>query len=261
MRIYALSDPHLSLNTPNKEMDRFGPEWANHHLKIKDTWNQVVAEDDIVLIPGDISWAMRADGARADLDFLANLPGRKVISKGNHDYWWESHRKVRKILPEGMLAIGANAARIENLLVCGTRLWDIPGVSFDDIVEMPPAEKEGEDLPQRTEDDIERDRKIYQREIGRLKIALAEMEKLEKGTEDAPTKIVMLHYPPTDSKLSETELTRILEEHGIDHVVFGHLHNVYPDINPKPFGERNGIEYHFTSVDYLGFQPKLITEF
>src|SRR5882672_9439245 len=102
MRVFALSDPHLSFGTPGKTMDRFGPQWVDHPAKIERAWRERVGERDLVLVPGDISWAMGLEQARPDLEFLARLPGIKILGKGNHDYWWSSISKLRHALPPGM---------------------------------------------------------------------------------------------------------------------------------------------------------------
>ncbi|MEM7166702.1 MAG: metallophosphoesterase, partial [Planctomycetota bacterium] len=117
VKIFALSDPHLALGTPGKTMDVFGDHWREHHRTIEREWKQIVTDDDLVLVPGDISWAMKVPGAQPDLNFLGRLPGRKVLLKGNHDYWWASANKVRKAVPDGMYVVHGDAIAIDDAVL------------------------------------------------------------------------------------------------------------------------------------------------
>ena len=131
MRVFALSDPHLSFATPGKKMDRFGDQWVNHVGKMARAWDETVSADDLVLVPGDVSWAMKPTGAAPDLAWLADRPGTKVISRGNHDYWWTTRSRVQGALADGCFALDATAARVGDVAIGATRLWDVPGVSMD----------------------------------------------------------------------------------------------------------------------------------
>ena len=150
MRLFAIGDLHLS-GGDDKPMDVFGPQWDRHFFHISQAWRRLVREEDAVLIPGDISWAMRLEEAEADLRAIGELPGFKLICKGNHDYWWNSLTRVRSVLPAGMAALQFDAVELEDWVVCGTRGWLIPT---------------GE-TPLKAEDE-----KIYRREGERLKMAL-----------------------------------------------------------------------------------------
>ena len=126
MHIYALADLHLSYANP-KPMDIFGPCWANHGELIRDNWRQIVSEEDVVLVPGDISWAMQLKDAKPDLDFIASLPGKKIILRGNHDYWWNSVTQVRSSLDPSVLCIQNDCVTINGFSIGGTRMWMLPG--------------------------------------------------------------------------------------------------------------------------------------
>ena|SRR5690606_18557091 len=130
MRLFAIADPHLSRVDP-KPMDIFGPGWDGHPEAFFDGWRSVVGDDDVVLVPGDLSWAMRLDDALVDLRDIADLPGRKVILRGNHDYWWPSISKLRKVLPDGMVAIQNDAVVVDEVVIAGTRGWRCLGRCAD----------------------------------------------------------------------------------------------------------------------------------
>lgn len=283
MRLFALSDPHLSLGMPGKAMDKFGPQWVDHAGHIERNWRAVVGDDDLVLVAGDISWAMRLDGphgARPDLEFLGRLPGQKVLIKGNHDFWWGSVSAVRKALPAGMFAIQNDAIRVGPVVLGGTRLWDVPGLKFDAVMEpaalagwesaeagraddggRPATAGRGVEAPPDPRSDPAESERIYRRELERLRLSLAAMERLAADAGDAPLRVALTHYPPCGPGLEPTEATELFEQHGVRHVVFGHLHDARRDLSPPPFGERNGVRYHLTACDFLNFRPVLIEEF
>ena len=130
MALFAISDLHLSLGG-EKPMDIFGSEWADHHLKIKENWGKIVSDDDVVILGGDLCWAMKLEDAQQDFAFVHQLPGKKVLFKGNHDYWWQSYSKVVRALPEGIYAVQNNYFAFENgIAICGTRGWTIPGEHY-----------------------------------------------------------------------------------------------------------------------------------
>jgi uncharacterized protein len=229
MRVFAIADPHLSSAQP-KPMTIFGPNWEGHPEAFFARWRETVAEDDLVLVPGDISWALKLEDAMPDLLDLAALPGKKVLLRGNHDYWWPAIGKLRKALPEGMYALQNDALRFGPLVVAGTRGWVTPGsLEF-----------------------AQQDEKIYRRELGRLKLSLAAARGLQ-----GERLVVMLHYPPTNVKLEPSGFTEILKEAKPDAVVYGHLHGA--DARRVPT-RLDGIPLHFVASDALGFRPKLIFE-
>lgn len=247
MKVFAISDPHLSFDTPGKKMDVFGPEWTGHPEVMARGWRETVRPEDIVLVAGDISWARHLDGAEADLAFLASLPGRKVLIRGNHDYWWASPSKIRAALPEGIFIIQNDAVTIDGVSIAGTRLWDDPEIRFGPMAYRPRARESGVVMaPPREPGENE---KILLRELHRLKLSL---DALEVG---AALRIVMVHYPPTSPDLAPSRSVKIIEEAGVDLCVFGHLHGLLPLRENPLFGERNGVRYLLTSCDYLDFQP------
>lgn len=254
MKIFALSDPHLSRATPGKEQDVFGPHWHRHDERIAAQWDTLVKSEDLVLVPGDISWAMRLEQAQEDLDFLGRLPGRKILIKGNHDYWWQSITRVRRALSPDSVALQADAVRIGNVVIGGTRLWDQPGVSFRSRIVVRP-EVAGRDARPKASSPEESAR-IFAREMGRLRRALDAMEHVAAGAAN-PLRILVTHYPTCAADDSETDLTRLLTAHAIDHAVFGHLHNVKPGSFEAP-GPPGPVRYHLTSADYLDFTPVCI---
>jgi len=221
MNIYSISDLHLDINN-TKPMDIFGPVWNNYLDKIIDSWNSQVKDEDVVIMAGDYSWAMKLEEVEKDFEFLRSLNGIKIIIRGNHDYWWNSVSKVRAKLPENTYALQNDAVKIGDYIFCGNRGWLIP---------------EGK---QNTDEN----QKIYAREVIRLEMSLKAAKKLQTNNE----KIVFItHYPPFNNKIEPSEYTRMLEEYGVNIVVFGHLHGY---VNPKMlYNEINGVKYFLTSCD------------
>jgi predicted phosphohydrolase len=227
MRLFAIADPHLSRAQP-KPMDVFGGNWEGHPQAFFDRWRETVADGDLVLVPGDVSWAMRLEDAMHDLEDIAALPGRKVLLRGNHDYWWPSISKLRRSLPEGMYAVQNDAIVIDGVVVAGTRGWVCPGVrGFT-------AE----------------DEKVYLREVERLALSLQAARRLE-----GRYRVVMLHFPPTNPRLEPSGFTRLIEEYAPDALVFGHVHGEEPVLKSL-----DGVAVHFVAADALGFRPKLIAD-
>lgn len=179
-----------------------------------------------------------------------------MLLKGNHDFWWSSISKVRRVLPAGMTAVQADAVWVDEVLVGGTRLWDLDGVSFANLIDWKPTTAT---KPPPTESELEQDRKILEREWLRLRASLAQMRTM--AAERTPRlRVVMTHYPPCAADLPDGATTQLFEDNAIDHVVFGHLHSVKNDLDPPPFGVRGAVEYHLTACDYLEFKPKLIAD-
>lgn len=227
MSVYAIGDLHLP-GGEAKPMDIFGPHWADHFDRIAEDWHARVKPDDLVLIPGDTSWAMHLAKAREDLLRIGALPGRKVLLRGNHDYWWSSISRVRAALPEGMYALQNDALAFGDVVVCGARGWLCPSASTP--------------LP-------ENDAKIYCRELSRLALSLEAADALRGGMR--PWVIAMLHYPPFADKNQPTEVTALLTQHGVEDAVYGHLHG--PGLAGAFSGEMAGVCYHQVSCDGLGF--------
>lgn len=243
--IWAIADLHLSFGVPNKEMDIFGSQWVNHAEKIEHAWRETVSPEDLVLIPGDISWAMTLDEVKPDLDWIERLPGTKVLLKGNHDYWWSAISKVQRVLPPSCHVIQNNSYTWNGIAIAGTRLWDTPEYGFEKIISIKKTEGQAKQLTQ--EDHSEERERIFQRELGRLEASLKEMDP------KAQVRIAMTHYPPIGLELAPSRVSEILEKHRVDICVFGHLHNVDPSL--KLFGRRNGVSYYFAACDHLNFHP------
>ena len=231
MSVYAIGDLHLPGHT-QKPMDVFGSHWDRHFETISENWRRMIAPEDVVLIPGDISWAMQLGEALDDLHAIAELPGTKLLLRGNHDYWWSSLNKLRSALPEGMHVIQNDALMIDGHVFCGTRGWNFPTA----------AQSLGE-----------QDEKVYQRELLRLKMSLDQAMKL--GGDDLT---VMLHFPPLFADGIGTGVTEVLENYPVNQVVYGHLHGAGIKIAFE--GEKEGIQYRLVSCDALNFSPVQVIE-
>ena len=227
MSVFVIGDPHLSLSV-QKPMDIF-KGWQDYTQRLKNNWESVVSENDTVIIPGDISWAMNITEAKEDLLFLNDLPGKKIIGKGNHDYWWCTMKKLQEFKKENSLDkiefLFNNAFEAENIAVCGTRGW-----FFDD-----------------KSDNAE---KVILREAGRLSMSIEEA--LKTGKEP----VAFLHYPVVYESGVCTEILDVLKKYGIRRCFFGHIH-----------GEKTGryikytyddITFSLISADFLAFCPKKI---
>ncbi len=223
MRVFAISDLHLSINNP-KPMNIFGPAWDNYIEDIFADWNEKVSDDDIVIIAGDISWAMNLSDAISDIQLISKAKGKKLIVRGNHDYWWSTISKVRSILPEGFYALQNDAIKLDNKIFCGSRAWTV-------------AEKGALE---------EEDQKIFDRELIRLRMSFESAVKLRENNEEI---IAILHYPPFNSKREDSEFTKLIEEFGIKKVVYGHLHG--PQCKSDLIVTKNDVTYYLTSCDKL----------
>ncbi len=224
MKVFAISDLHLSLNNP-KPMDIFGPTWEGYIDKIFSDWRAKVTDEDIVLLAGDFSWAMRIEESVADFRLLENLPGKKVIIRGNHDYWWKSISAVRAILPENFYAVQNDAVKFGNVIICGTRGWSVP---------------------ERGATQSEEDEKIFKREVIRLELTLQAAEKIRA---EGDSVVCMIHYPPMNFSRDDSPMTELIEKYKVSAAVFGHLHGMK---NPRTCFEKNGVRYYLTSCDAVG---------
>jgi predicted phosphohydrolase len=232
MRIFAIADLHLSFAV-DKPMDIFGPAWAEHPVKIRQAWLESVSPDDVVLIPGDISWAMRLPEAAPDFAFLGDLPGTKVIIKGNHDYWWASLSKVRQAVPPSVIPLQNTSVVFGGIGIAGTRLWIDPSLQ----------------LEQASGDDA----RIWERELERLRVSLSS---LPGGLQK---RIVMTHFPPISLEGRESRAVETARHYGCDIWVFGHMH--LDGLDYSGFNRViNGIRFEFVSADYLDFRPKCIAD-
>lgn len=232
MKILAIGDLHLSFGeTVEKPMDIFGGEWVGHAEKLYKNWLETVSGEDVVIVCGDVSWGLRLEEAMADLNWVHELPGKKVFFKGNHDLWWQSAGKLNKLYEDGTMNFMQCKAYIpegEKIAICGSRGWICPG----------------------TEGFSEHDRKIYDREVARLRLSLEEAR-----TQGIDRIIGVLHYPPTNDKHQPSDFTRLMEEYGVKTCVYGHLHG--KDAFPNGMkGIYNGVEYRLVSLDYLQAKPE-----
>ncbi len=249
MRIWAIADLHLSFGTPNKSMDIFGPEWERHAEQIAAAWQDVIHPDDLVLIPGDVSWAMKPEEAAPDLEWIEKLPGTKVLLKGNHDFWWGSLKKIAPILPPSLHLVQNNVFRWKEVAIGGSRLWDSEEYSFHPFIEFRENPKQKQKDPE-VEAQADLSEKIFERELLRLEMSLSQLPA------DAKIRIAMTHYPPIGADLQPSRASRILEKHAIHTCVFGHLHNIKAGISL--FGEARGVRYVLASADYVRFKPVLL---
>ncbi len=226
MNVYAISDLHLSA-TADKPMEIFGDNWEGHFEKIKADWLAKVKDEDIVLICGDISWAMKLPDALVDLRALAPLTGKKVFIRGNHDYWWNGITRLREAAPDNsFIFLQTDAVKIGSFVFVGSRGWTCPG----------------------SPDFTEQDQKLYLREAERFRLAFAEADKL---VGEGDKKVALMHYPPFSLKNENTLFTELFEKNGVEKAVFGHIHGAaYFPLKT----EKNGIEYLLTSCDKVGFK-------
>jgi len=229
--LFAISDLHLSISTGEKKSMEIFPGWEYYQRRIEENWRDIVCEDDTVVIAGDFCWAMGIENALPDFQFLDSLPGRKIMLKGNHDYWWSTVGKMEAFLRqngiESVSFIHNSARLVGGIAVCGTRGW-----FFD-------AERD-------------EDKKIVLREQGRLERSIQCAKKL--GGEP----VVFLHYPPVSANSRIDELFGVLKEQGIRRCCYGHVHAT------KRFrhvdGAVEGVAFQLIAADYLDFEPILITE-
>lgn len=240
MSLYAISDLHLStLDATDKSMEIFGRRWTGYTEKLKSTWTHLIGENDTVIIPGDISWALTLEEALSDLLFLESLPGKKILGKGNHDFWWSTMKKHTAFFEKnGIKTISFlfnNAYETDELIIAGTRGW------YHD--------EDAANAPSNT--DFE---KLTNREAQRLRTSLACAKKLQ---ESAPEKeiVVFTHFPPFWSGKEAETMIAPLEEYGIKRLYYGHIHGNY---TVEPTFVYKDIEMSIISADYLNFVPKIV---
>lgn len=225
MSLFAIADTHLSLGT-NKPMDSF-PGWNDYVERLGNNWNSIVKEEDTVVIAGDISWAMNFDELYEDFSFLNDLNGKKIIVKGNHDYWWNTLSKMNKFIEENNFdsinILQNNSYDVEGISVCGSRGWMF-------------------------ESSEEHDEKILSREVRRIKMSL------DSAVNE--NRILFLHYPPITTNSSCNEILDTLKDYGIKKCFYGHLHGMATKYAFE--GEYDGIDFKLISADRLSFVPKLI---
>lgn len=226
--IYGLSDLHLDY-TGDKSMEVFGSAWENYEQRMFEAWKDIVKENDYIVVPGDISWALRIEEAYNDLKRIESLPGKKIFLKGNHDLWWSSLTKIKELNLKNMFFLQNNSFETKDYVFIGTRGWLSPKSS---------------------EFSEDTDRKIYNRELSRLKLSLDSVKNKEKDI------ICLFHYPPVEKDRTLNDFGLFLKEHNIKVAVYGHLHAY--SLNNVVDEVVEGIEFHCISADYLQFIPRLI---
>lgn len=220
--IYAISDLHLSLDG-NKPMEVFGDGWKNYLDSIENSWQSLVRPSDTVLLAGDLSWAMKLENAKADFAFLTRMNGQKIIVRGNHDYWWSSYNKVCLAVPPSVHALQNNAYRLadEHVVVCGSRGWLIAD-----------------------ENSTDEDKKIYARELIRMRMAL---DDAKKKLQEGDKLYVLTHYPPFGNNFERTAMTDLFNEYGVGKVIYGHIHS--KTSYHRLYFRIGEVEYILTSTD------------
>ncbi len=225
MALFAISDLHLSLGG-SKPMDIF-QGWDNHTERLLHNWNKLVSNEDTVIVPGDISWGIDFKEAFEDFKFINNLNGKKILLKGNHDYWWSTMTKMNGWLLENgfdtISILNNNCFEAEGVAICGSRGWVIEEVQ-------------------------QNDKKIMARECQRLELSLKDAK--NKGYEKL---FVFLHYPPIFNHVKSVEIIDVMKRYGVEKCFFGHLHGY--SFNCAVTGEVDGINYKLISADFLKFSP------
>lgn len=231
MALFAISDLHLSLGE-DKPMDVFGTQWENYMQKIADGWNSVVGDEDTVVVAGDLCWAMNVEQALPDFEFVNALKGKKILTKGNHDYWWSTLTKLKAFTLEHRLDtisfLHNNAVLIGDIAICGTRGWNIFGMSAQDA-------------------------KMLNREAQRLEISC----KAAAGLSDK--RIAFIHYPPLSQNSEENDIIRLLARYNITRCYYGHLHS--NGLGRVFTGRRFNIDFSIISADVVNFTPILVDDF
>lgn len=230
MSVYTIADLHLSHST-DKPMDIFGPRWENHTQRLYENWQNLVKPEDTVVIAGDISWGMRTEDAVADLEFIHSLNGRKIITKGNHDFWWQTMKKLYELRDSvGALSIDFlynNAYTVENFIICGTRGW-FPEDNYSDF-----------------------DEKIVNREAERLRTSILAGKKLQEASPENEL-VVFLHYPPAYGGVKCQRICEVLQEYQVKRVFYGHLHGAQKN---RLIHQIAGASLTLVAADWLDFKP------
>ena len=238
MALYVIADLHLDIQSNQKSMEVFGNRWKNYVDKIQANWMHLITENDTVIIPGDISWSLTLKDALCDLKWIDRLSGKKILLKGNHDFWWATNSKMQGFLKENELnsiqILNNNAYETENYIICGSRGW------FTDKT-MQTASQNVDYT------------KIINREVIRLRMSLDEALKLRENTNKEI--LVFLHFPPVWSDFRCEEILQLLNEYNIKRCFFGHIHSNYTA--PSVFLEGE-IEFKLISADFLDFIPQFI---
>jgi len=229
LALYTIGDLHLSLSS-DKPMDVFGGGWENYQEKIRQGFS-TLKPDDVCVLCGDISWGMTIKESMEDFRFIENLPGRKILLKGNHDYWWETVTKIKKAFAENGISsidiLHNNAFSYNGYAICGTRGWLLEN-----------------------EADAVHNAKITAREAARLRASL-------NAADSSDIKLCFLHFPPRYRDQSCQEIIEVMKEYGVKNCYYGHIHGYGQHY--AAVGESDGINYHMVSADYVGFIPQEVT--
>lgn len=228
MSLFVIGDLHLALGDKSKSMDIFDG-WENYTELLGQSWNSLVSAEDTIVLAGDISWAISLEKGYEDFKWIHNLPGRKIILKGNHDYWWNSRKKMEETFEkwgfDSLNILHNNHFQYENYGICGTRGWvNMPGESAD--------------------------AKVLAREAGRLTASI------ESALTAGLQPLVFLHYPPLYGSSYNYDILDVLYKYGIKNCCYGHLHG--PSIKYAVNGERDGVDFRLISGDFLQFRPEKI---
>ena len=239
MSLFVISDLHLDVLTNQKSMEVFGDKWKNYTQRLKNNWNAVVDKNDTVIIPGDISWALTLEDSIHDLKWINELPGKKILMKGNHDFWWSTAKKMKNFFAENSLdtisILYNGAIEIEKYILAGSRGW------FVDKSTQPQGSVTA---------DYD---KVINREKIRLKMSLDEAKKLKEISNKEI--LVFFHFPPVWNDFVCEELVSLLKEYEISKVYFGHIHGVY---NVSSLFEYEGIQFKMISADFIDFLPQIV---
>ena len=240
MSLYVIADLHLStLDSTNKSMEVFGRRWDGYMTRIKNNWERLVTDEDTVVIPGDVSWALSLEEAVSDLKFIDSLPGKKILGKGNHDFWWSTMKKHEALFEKhGITTISFlfnNAHETEEYIIAGTRGW------YHD--------PDAKNAPDNADFD-----KLVRREAGRLRASLTKAKEIQSRSPSKPI-VAFMHFPPFWSGKASDELVDILKEFGVTNVYFGHIHGKYTE---PPSFEYDGITMSMISADFIEFIPKIV---
>lgn len=239
MSLFVISDLHLDVLTNEKSMEVFGDKWKDYTNKIKKNWCAVVNENDTIIIPGDISWALTLEDSLTDLKWINELPGKKILMKGNHDFWWSTVTKMKRFFAENGLTtfdiLHNNALEVESYILAGSRGWFV-----DKTVQ-----------PQKSVT-VDYD-KILNREQIHLRMSLNEAKALKE--ESGKEILAFFHFPPVWSDFRCEEILNILKEYNVSRAFFGHIHGSY---NHSSFFEHDEIQFKMISADFINFIPQII---
>ena len=239
MSVFAIADLHLS-TASGHEMDVFGSRWQDYTKKIVKNWRAIITDADTVILPGDISWAMNLQEAKSDFALLDSLPGKKLLGKGNHDFWWDTATKCNKFFSEnkfGTLSLlYNNAFVVEDLIICGTRGWFLEKNQQQTVGEV----------------DFE---KISNRELQRLRLSLEAAKALKENGNEEKEILCFLHFPPLWGDFIAESMLKTMQEYGVKRCFYGHIHGTY--YAPATL-EYNGLSLSLISSDFLDFVPKKI---